>query len=117
MKATSASLAAVVLVAIGTAYAGAEETAARHISIDATVTVGALRPLSGVQAADAEGAPFYRAARVDLVRISEVAGAADIDVIFPDMNADVENPKSYHFEPTDRLGASIKKGGAEPLFR
>jgi len=117
MKATSASLAAVVLVAIGTAYAGAEESAARHISIDATVTVGALRPLSGVQAADAEGAPFYRAARVDLVRISEVAGAGDIDVIFPDMNADVENPKSYHFEPTDRLVASIKKGGAEPLFR
>jgi xylan 1,4-beta-xylosidase len=117
MKATSASLAAVVLAAIGTAHTKADETAARHISIDATVTVGALRPLSGVQAADAEGTAFYRSARVDLVRISEVAGAADIDVIFPDMNADVENPKSYNFAPTDRLVASIKKGDAEPLFR
>ena len=75
MKATSASLAAVVLVAIGIAPAKADETAARHISIDATVTVGALRPLSGVQAADAEGTALYRSARIDLVRISDVAGA------------------------------------------
>jgi len=123
MKATSASLAAVVLVAIGSALAfgaaqaGAEETAARHLAIDATVTVGALRPLSGVQAADAQGTALYRSAHIDLVRISDVAGAADIDAIFPDMGADVENPKSYDFAPTDRLVASIKAGGAEPLFR
>lgn len=117
MKATSASLAAVVLVAIGTAPAGAEETAVRHISVDATVTVGALRPLSGVQAADAEGTALYRTARMDLVRVSDVAGAADIDAIFPDMGADVENPKSYNFAPTDRLVASIKTAGAEPLLR
>ena len=117
MKATSASLAAVVLVAIGSAHADAEETAARRLAIDATVTVGALRPLSGVQAADAEGTALYRSARIDLVRISDVAGAADIDAIFPDMGADVENPKSYDFAPTDRLVASIKAGGAEPLFR
>jgi hypothetical protein len=117
MNATSASLAAVVLVAIGTAHAKAEETAARRISVDATVTVGALRPLSGIQAADAEGTASYRAAHVDLVRISDVAGAGDIDAIFPDMSADVENPKSYNFAPTDRLVASIKAAGAEPLFR
>jgi hypothetical protein len=118
MKATSASLAAVVLVAIGTAHTKADETA-RHISIDATVTVGALRPLSGVQAqaADAEATALYRRARIDLVRISDAAGAADIDAIFPDMGADVENPKSYDFAPTDRLVASIKAAGAEPLFR
>jgi xylan 1,4-beta-xylosidase len=117
MKATSASLAAVVLVAIGIAHTRADETAARHISIDATVTVGALRPLSGVQAADAEGTALYRSARIDLVRISDVAGAADIDAIFPDMGADAENPKSYNFAPTDRLVASIKAAGAEPLYR
>jgi len=117
MNATSASLAAVVLVAIGIAHAKAEETAARRISVDATVTVGALRPLSGIQAADAEGTASYRTAHVDLVRISDVAGAGDIDAIFPDMSADVENPKSYNFAPTDRLVASIKAAGAEPLFR
>jgi hypothetical protein len=113
---TSSSLAAV-LFAIGIAHASAEETAVRHISIDATVSVGALRPLSGIQAADAEGTALYRAARIDLVRVSDVIGAADIDTIFPDMGADVENPKSYNFAATDRLVASIKTAGAEPLFR
>ena len=94
--------------------AGAEDSAARQITVDATVTVGALRPFSGVQAADEQGTAFYRAARVDLVRIRDVS--TDIDAIFPDSGADVEDPKSYRFGPADRLVASIKSGGAEPLF-
>jgi hypothetical protein len=117
MRTSSAGLAAVVLFAIGVAQAGAEDLAARQISIDATVTVGALRPLNGVQAEDAQGAAFYRTAHVDLVRIPDGTGAGDIDGIFPDMSADVENPKSYNFAPTDRLVGSIRSGGAEPLFR
>lgn len=117
MRSTPAGLAAVVLFAIGVSQAGAEDLAARKISIDATVTVGALRPLNGVQAEDAQGAAFYRAAHVDLVRIPDEVGAGDIDAIFPDMSADVEDPKSYNFAPTDRLVGSIRSGGAEPLFR
>ncbi len=117
MRLTTTSLAAVVLFTVGIAEAGAEDLAARKISIDATVTVGALRPLSGVQAEDAQGAAFYRTAHVDLVRIPDATGAGDIDAIFPDMSADVENPKSYTFAPTDRLVESIRSGGAEPLFR
>lgn len=117
MRSISAGLAAVVLFALGAAFAGAEDLADRKISIDATLTVGALRPLSGVEAADARGTAFYRSARVDLVRIPGAVGTADIDAIFPDMSADVDNSKSYNFAPTDRLVASIKSGGAEPLFR
>jgi xylan 1,4-beta-xylosidase len=117
MRSTPAGLAAVVLFAIGVRQAGADDLAARQISIDATVTVGALRPLNGVQAEDAQGAAFYRAAHVDLVRIPDGVGAGDIDAIFPDMSADVENPKSYNFASTDRLVGSIRSGGAEPLFR
>jgi xylan 1,4-beta-xylosidase len=116
MNAVSAGLAAV-LIAAGAARAWADEPAARQISIDATVTVGALRPLNGVQAKDAQGAAFYRTAHVDLVRIPDGAGVGDIDGIFPDMNAAVENPKNYNFAPTDRLVASIESSGAEPLFR
>lgn len=117
MRLTTTSFAAVVLFAVGIAEAGAEDLAARKIAIDATVTVGALRPLNGVQAEDAQGAAFYRTARVDLVRIPDAAGAGNIDAIFPDMSADVENPKSYNFAPADRLMESIRSGGAEPLFR
>src|SRR6202042_1875315 len=59
----------IALVVLGFALsAGAEDLAARQVTVDATVTVGTLRPFSGVQAVDAEGTAFYRAARVDLVR-------------------------------------------------
>ena len=101
---------------MGAAPAGADDLPTRQISVDATVAVGTLRPLSGVQAVDAEGRAFYRSARVDLVRIPD-RSAADIDAIFPDKSADVENPKSYNFAAADKLIASIKSGGAEPLFR
>jgi hypothetical protein len=101
---------------MGVAPAGAEDLPPRQISVDATVTVGALRPLSGVQAVDSQGTAFYRSAHVDLVRIPD-GSAADIDAIFPDKSADVENPKSYNFAAADKLIASIKSGGAEPLFR
>lgn len=118
MRSTPAVLASVLLFAMGgAALAGTEDSAARQIAIDAAVTVGVLRPLNGIQAEEAQGAAFYRAARIDLVRIPGGVGAADIDGIFPDMSADAENPKSYNFAPTDRLVASIRSGGAEPLFR
>jgi hypothetical protein len=127
MRSTATGLAAVVLFALGAAAVAAQdpvaqdpvaqESAARKIDIDATVTVGALRPLNGVQADDMQGAAFYRSARIDLVRIPDAAGNGDIDRIFPDMNADVENPESYNFAPTDQLVESIRSGGAEPLFR
>ena len=118
MQSTLAGLAAVVVFAIGSVAQGAaEDVAARQISIDATVTVGALRPLNGVQAQDAQGTAFYRTAHVDLVRIPDATGAGNIDAIFPDMSADAENPKSYNFAPSDRLIESIRSGGAEPLFR
>ena len=116
INAISAALLALGLAA-GAVRAWGDESAARQLSIDATVTVGALRPLNGVQAEDAQGAAFYRTAHIDLVRIPDAAGAGDIDAIFPDMSADVENPKSYNFAASDRLVGSIRSSGAEPLFR
>jgi xylan 1,4-beta-xylosidase len=116
MNAMSVGL-ATAFIAIGAARAWGDEPAARQISIDATLTVGALRPLNGMQAEDAQSSAFYRTAHVDLVRIPDGSGAGDIDAIFPDMSADAENPKSYNFAAADRLIASIRSGGAEPLFR
>ena len=94
---------------IGAAPSLADDLPLRQISIDATVTVGALRPLSGIQAAAGlDGTALYKAAR---------PASAAPEAIFPDMDADAENPKSYHFAPTDRVIASIMAAGAEPLFR
>jgi xylan 1,4-beta-xylosidase len=105
-------------VLIGAAPSLADDLPLRQITIDATVTVGALRPLSGIQAAaDLDGTALYKAARIDLIRPDDVLASAASEVIFPDMGADAENPKSYHFAPTDRVIASIMAAGAEPLFR
>ncbi|HXS27203.1 MAG TPA: hypothetical protein VN730_06010 [Steroidobacteraceae bacterium] len=80
----------------------------------------------------------YRAARIDLVRTHDAYGPGDIDarfgpprstgiftvppkrsslVIFPDREADPDDPRSYHFGPTDRLVASIVRIGAQTIFR
>jgi len=103
---------------IGALPCQADDPALRKITVDTTVTVGALRPLSGIQAAaGVDDTALYKAARIDLVRIDDVPGAGDTDAIFPDMSAAVDDAKSYNFAPTDRLVASIKSAGAEPLFR
>ena len=80
----------------------------------------------------------YRLARIDLVRTHDGYGPGDIDAkfetarapggalisakrdvltLFPNPSADPENPESYRFGPTDQLVTSIKKVGAEVLFR
>jgi xylan 1,4-beta-xylosidase len=106
------------MLTIGAAPSRANDLPLRQITIDAAVTVGALRPLSGIQAAAGlDGTALYRAARIDLIRTDDVRASAASEAIFPDMGADAENPKSYHFAPTDRVIASIMAAGAEPLFR
>jgi xylan 1,4-beta-xylosidase len=111
-----AFLAASLMTGAGTARA--DDSPLRQITVDATVTVGALRPLSGIQAAagSLDNTAFYKAAHIDVVRVADVPGAGT-DAIFPDMRADAEDPKSYHFAAADRVIASIKSAGAEPLFQ
>ena len=100
----------------GAVCASDDEPIFRKISVDAAITVGALRPFSGVQAFTADGTAFYKAAHIDLVHL-DVALGPGADSIFPNLNAEADNPKSYNFAPTDRLIGSIKSAGAEPLLR
>lgn len=92
---------------------------------------------SGTAGPDTDVAADYRAARIDVIRTHDTFGPGDIDAkfgadkslpaqipaersaldMFPDLSADVEDPKSYHFEATDRLLASIEAVHAEPIFR
>jgi hypothetical protein len=80
----------------------------------------------------------YRMARIDLVRTHDAYGPTDIDArfetadapggglisahrdifnIFPDPDADANDPRSYNFGPTDQIIASICKVGAQVMFR
>jgi xylan 1,4-beta-xylosidase len=87
---------------------------------------------------DVDASVGYRLAGIDLVRTHDGYGPADIDArfetaqapggalisakrdvltIFPDPTADPENPASYRFGPTDQLITSIKRIGAQVIFR
>jgi hypothetical protein len=85
----------------------------------------------------------YRDAHVNLIRTHDTDGAGDIDAvfpppsgpeanspmaphvpaalaardIFPNMDADPNDPKSYNFGPTNQILDAIKDVGAQPLFR
>ena len=82
--------------------------------------------------------PGYRMARIDLVRTHDAYGPTDIDAkfetadapggglisarrdvfnIFPDPDADANDPRSYNFAPTDQIISSIHKVGAQVMFR
>jgi xylan 1,4-beta-xylosidase len=85
--------------------------------------------------ADTDATAGYRQARIDLIRTHDAYGPGDIDSrfpdapgvlidadrtqlsIFPNPDADPEDPRSYNFGPTDQLIASIKGIGAEVIFR
>ena len=86
------------------ASASADEAPLRKVAVDAGVTMGTLRPLSGVQAAGAEDTAFYKAARVDLVRV-HVSGAGEAEAIFPDMSADAALNARVMARFTDVFGA------------
>lgn len=84
---------------------------------------------------DTDATAGYRQARIDLVRTHDSYGPGDIDArfpdapgalidagrgqlsIFPNPQADPNDPQSYNFGPTDRLIASIKGVGAQVIFR
>ena len=64
----------------------------------------------------------YKALRIPYARTHDTPyrwnyHTVDIDRIFPDWNANVNNPKSYDFALTDELLAMMIKAGTEPFFR
>ena len=64
----------------------------------------------------------YKALRIPYARTHDTphrwnSHTVDIDQIFPDWNANVNNPKSYDFTLTDELLAMMIKAGTKPFFR
>jgi xylan 1,4-beta-xylosidase len=88
------------MIVVGAPRAHADDGAAlRNVTVDATITVGTLRPFSGIHGAPAaefagSGSPGaqpparvdvsadYRAARIDLIRTHDEFGPGDIDARF-----------------------------------
>lgn len=67
----------------------------------------------------------YKAARIPYARVHDAAfysgyggeHTVDVHAIFPNFNADVNDPNSYDFACTDHYMAQIIEFGAEPFYR
>ena len=117
---------------VGTALAAGGP---RAVTVDASKTIGHIRSLQG---GHWDPGPVgqtlsnnYVAIGIDAIRTHDAGGFSataptggegDIDgvgtaVIFPDFNADPNDPASYNFGPTDQLIQNIRNIGAEVFFR
>ena len=102
------------------------------VRVEPTNVVGRIKPLNGVNNAPRgcvadKGGNFYafREAGVSYVRCHDAAinwgyggsHVADVTCVFPDFDADVDDPASYDFTLTDNYVQSIVNVKAKPLFR
>jgi len=97
------------------------------ITVDFARTVGVIKSLQGVVAG-----PLVSGARtgmiigslreqylqigVDFVRSHDTWGAFDIDIVFPNMQADSSKESSYNFTTTDRHVEAIRSTGAQVFY-
>ena len=120
-------------VAAGAAFA-AEPAPKVTVTVDMKGEVGPIRLMNAVNngpavapvRGDQKRGNFeeYKAARIPFARthdaINCVSGGAhccDIDAIFPDFDADENDPKNYDFVFTDHYLDSMVRAGTKPYFR
>ena len=119
--------------AAGAAFA-AEPAPKVTVTVDMKGEVGPIRLMNAVNngpavapvRGDQKRGNFeeYKAARIPFARthdaINCVSGGAhccDIDAIFPDFDADENDPKNYDFVFTDHYLDNIRRAGTEVFFR
>lgn len=95
------------------------------VSVDPSTALGPVKPLNGVNNAPLkEYQESFAALRVPYSRLhdsanSEEYGGPNVDItdIFPDFDADVDDPASYDFAVTDTLLLRLVAAGTEPYYR
>ena len=113
---------------------GAEPAATAFITVHTGAALGPIKPMHAVNNGPSVQKPGndqkvgnfedYRAARIPFARthdsINCVSGGAhccDISAIFPDFDADENDPKNYDFVFTDHYLNTIRMAGTEVFFR
>lgn len=107
--------------------AAAAPAPAAEIVIDCAREIGAFRPLHGVNKGPLEAggltdlSAHFRELAVPLVRLHDCnwpnPDVVDVHVVFPNFDADPDDPKSYDFARTDEYLAAVHKTGARVVFR
>ena len=123
----------VLAIAAGTAFA-AEPAAKATVTVDMKAEVGPVKPMNSVNNGPSVSKPGgdqvrgnfeeYRAARFPMARlhdsINSVSGGAhcvDVNAVFPDFDADENDPKNYDFVFTDHYLDAIRRAGTEVFYR
>ena len=116
---------------VGTlALATASASAAVRVVVDPGSVLGPVKPVNGVGQPPMVGAledwelmPFLKEAGVPYSRLHDVGGwmgqglYVDIPNLFPDFDADENDPANYRFAYTDSLMKALAANGVEPFFR
>ena len=110
--------------------AGAICAPAAEVKVDFGKTVGPVKPVNGVGQPPLVGKlanypmfHYLKEAGIPYSRLHDVGGwlggglFVDIPVIFPNFDADENDPKSYRFAYTDSLLKALAKYDVEPFFR
>ena len=120
------------LTATASALAAASATAAVRVTVDPFHALGPVKPMNAVNngpvvaRADQSRGNFadFRALRIPYARTHDSINEAtsnghtvDISAVFPDFEADENDPASYDFAYTDAFLETIVAAGAKPLFR
>lgn len=100
------------------------------IAIDFSAVQGSVKPVNGVGQPPMIGAlqdwymmHYMKEAGIPYARLHDVGGwmgqglYVDIPNLFPDFEADEDDPKNYRFVYTDSLIKSLVDNGVEPFFR
>ncbi len=97
-----------------------------EVKIDFTVPAGRIKPLHGVNNAPVRlngEQPEFKLAGIPYVRLHDTGGAfggaryVDIANVFPDFNADENDPKSYDFAFTDAFLKPLVAAGCQIFYR
>jgi hypothetical protein len=120
--------------ALGGALFAAQPAATALVTVDLGEEIRPIKPMNAVNNGPAVKKPGgdqvrgnfedYKAARIPFARthdsINCVAGGAhtcDINAIFPNFDADENDPKNYDFVFTDHYLDNIRRAGTEVFFR
>ena len=115
---------------LGLIAAGAVCARAAEIKVDFGTAVGPVKRVNGVgqpplvgNLADYPMFHYLKDAGIPYSRLHDVGGRlgggmfVDIPIVFPNFEADENDPKSYRFAYTDSLLKALDKNGVEPFYR
>ena len=122
--------AALAALAANAAARRVDDNAPYHVVVEPEVAVGVVKPVNGVGQPPMVGAlknwpmmHYLKEAGIPYSRLHDVGGRlggglfVDIPNLFPDFDADENDPKNYRFVFTDSLMKALEANGVEPFFR